>query len=394
MIKIEGLLREAEERIRTGEKNITRPCDIKDIRELHFELTYQCNEQCVMCDLWPRYRKSPELKEKELTSEEIFRFVNKSAYLKNINMVLLSGGEPFLRKDLPELCRFFISSFKGISVGVLSNLFATDLILKRVRQIMDYNPSDFWIGSSIDGIGETHDNIRGVKGSFVALEKSIDALRKQYPQVRLSLNFTLTPENYHELEKAYDYAKQKGLGFAAQFVVPWEGARQFSWNREQMASVRESIYRILEKMVEDYNEQKLLKRVDRMTGAHLYRHLLSTLFYWKGLIDYQENPYRRFNKCVAGFRFVQVSPSGDFFFCPLLKNRIIGNIRDYNYDFDSLWNSDEASKVRRFISAGHCHCWLNCTIYPNIQDALGPLPVSMKRKALLWGWRLLNRLRA
>ena len=109
MIKIEGLLREAEERIRTGEKNITRPCDIKDIRELHFELTYQCNEQCVMCDLWPRYRKSPELKEKELTSEEIFRFVNKSAYLKNINMVLLSGGKPFLRKDLPELCRFFIS---------------------------------------------------------------------------------------------------------------------------------------------------------------------------------------------------------------------------------------------------------------------------------------------
>lgn len=393
MSDLEFLLKEAEKRICKGENNLAKGCDVRDIRELHFELTYQCNEQCIMCDIWPHYKKSPALKEKELTSEEIFNFVNKSMYLKNLNMVLFSGGEPFLREDLPELCGFFVNRYKTISIGVLSNLLSTQLILKRVKQITDYEPSDFWIGSSIDGIGNTHDIIRGRNGAFKALENSIDVLKREYPQVRLGLNFTLTTENYHELEKAYDYAKERGLDFSAQFAVPWEDAIQFSWTEEQITTVKESIYRILEKMVKDYNEQKLLRRIDKITGANLYAHLLSTMFYWKGLIDYQEKPYRRFNRCVAGSRFVQVSPKGDLYFCPLLKKRIIGNIRDYNYDFDSIWISSEATKSRKFVASGKCHCWLNCTIYPNIQDALGLSPTPTKLKMLHWGRRILSSLR-
>lgn len=393
MSSLKSFLKEAEDKVRFGEGKIAEICDVQDIRELHFELTYLCNERCVMCDVWPRYKIDPVLKQEELSSEEIFRFVEKSGYLKKLNMVLFSGGEPFLRKDLPELCKFFISRYKNISVGILTNLFATNLVLTKVKQILKYKPSDLWIGSSIDGIGDTHDLIRGMKGAFKALDESIKAMKKEFPKVRVGLNFTLTTENYHELEKVYDYANSQGLSFSAQFAVPWKDAKQFSWSGEQLASVRESVYRILEKMVQDYDRQCLLNKIDRITGAHLRRHLLSTLFYWKGLIDYQEKPSRRFERCVAGFRFLQISPAGDLYFCPILKNKTVGNIRDSSYDFDALWTSEEAQRLREFISAGRCHCWLNCTIYPNLQDALSFPHQSIRRKFMLLGWRFLNKMK-
>lgn len=43
---------------------------------------------------------------------------------------------------------------------------------------------------------------------------------------------------------------------------------------------------------------------------------------------------------------------------------------DYNYYFDTLWISNGANKIRQFINGGHCHCWLNCTIYPNAGEAI------------------------
>ena len=394
MTELNSLLDEVEDRVRKGENRIVASNDLAGLRELHFELTYQCNEQCIMCDVWPRYRNNPEEKAKELTSEEIYKFVSGSEYLKDLNMVLFSGGEPFLRKDLPELCQFFINRHKQISVGILSNLFATDLILKNVIRIKEYKPYNFWIGSSIDGIGETHDEIRGTKGCFSALEKSITVLRKEHPDVGLSLNFTITTKNYQELEKAYDYAKGHGLNFSAQFAVPWEKAEKFSWSKEELTSAKETIYRILEKMVKDYDELKASRPLDNGTNENNYRQLLATLFYWKGLVDYQEKPSRRFKRCAAGTHFAQVSPIGDLYFCPLLKNRAVGNIRDAQFDFDAIWTSSDAQNLREFVCKGSCHCWLNCTIYPNIQDSLGSASASFRQKLVQFGGRIFNKLKA
>jgi MoaA/NifB/PqqE/SkfB family radical SAM enzyme len=219
-------------------------------------------------------------------------------------------------------------------------------------------------------MGGTHDRIRGIKGSFKAMEDSLSLLKKLYPQIRLSLNFTLTTENYTELEEAYDYARRQRLAFSAQFAIPWKGAKQFIWNEKQLSAAKEAIYRILEKMATEYRRQKIRMLLDRSTGRHLYKNFLSALFYWRGLIEYQEHPSRRFKRCIAGYRFIQISPSGNLYFCPLLKDRPVGNIRDTAYDFDKIWLSSSAQQLREFIGGGSCHCWLNCTVYPNLEEVL------------------------
>jgi len=63
-----------------------------------------------------------------------------------------------------------------------------------------------------------------------------------------------------------------------------------------------------------------------------------------------------------------ISPRGDLYFCPKLKEMVVGNIRET--PLDELWLNDKAEKIRRYINAGSCHCWLNCTAYINIEKAI------------------------
>ena len=61
-------------------------------------LTYDCNSFCRTCFNWEQLRKN---KEHELSFEEIQKTF---ASLDDLLFVVMSGGEPFLRRDLPEVC--------------------------------------------------------------------------------------------------------------------------------------------------------------------------------------------------------------------------------------------------------------------------------------------------
>jgi MoaA/NifB/PqqE/SkfB family radical SAM enzyme len=347
-----------------------------ELEELHFELTYQCNQKCVMCNIWNRYQLNPSLKNEELTFDEIKRFVENSEYLKKIKLVILSGGEPFLRDDIVDLCGYFSKRYPNLSLGILSNLFHTRLTLEKLQEINDlYHPSDLWIGSSLDGLNEKHDEIRGVNGAFNALTKTIQVMRSKLPNVRISLNFTLTPRNYRELLPAFRFAKDWGMDFSAQFAVPWENAETYSWNLEILEEIEEKLDIILQEIIEDYRARGILQEMTESIDIGL----LSKIYYWKGLTLYQKNPQRFFKRCVAGAKFAIFSPNGDLYFCPILKDRIVGNIRDYNYYFDTLWISNAGNRIREFINRGNCHCWLNCTIYPNAGEAIKYAQTSVER---------------
>lgn len=381
--KTEQLLDESKRLVEKGLAKLGDCAGPSELKEIDFELTYLCNERCIMCDIWNRYKINPKLREKELAFDEIVKFFEKSNYLRNIERIVLSGGEPFLRKDLVDLSGYFIKQYPKLSLGILTNMFDTGLIIRKIESITSqFKPKDLWLGSSLDGIGENHDKIRGMKGAFEALVRSIDTVRKKFPRIALHLNFTLTPMNYSDLIAAFNFARSRNVNFSAQFAVPWEGAERFQWKQEDYDRLKELIDRIMEQMVTDYQKWKV---IDILTGRLYRRYLLSHLYYWDGLVSYQLKPQLFFKRCIAGARFATFSPDGDLYFCPVLKNRVVGNIRDYDYDFDKLWMSDEAKKQREFINTGHCHCWLNCTIYPNIHEAIGFMQSHWERKIVSAG---------
>ncbi|MFH1202395.1 MAG: glycosyltransferase [Candidatus Omnitrophota bacterium] len=332
--------------------------------ELHIELTYNCNSKCIMCDLWDYEKRFPGRNRNELSLDEIKRLVDNSAHLQKTKTVVLSGGEPFLRKDIAELCGFFNRNLPNSSIGILTNAMATDIILDKSKEILDrFQPRSLWLGSSLDGIGKAHDRIRGIDGAFSTFYKTIRRCKKELPSVKLSTTFTLTPHNLDQLLPVKQFADREELDFFAQFVVPKEGREKFRWTAANLQTVEGEIKEII---------QELLSKDDKIVTGPMEKikdkNLITQLYYWSNLVEYQTHPKRLFKRCITGSKFAMLSPYGDLFFCPILKNSSIGNIREEK--FDHLWMSEKAQGIRKFIEEGNCHCWLVCIIFPILEKVL------------------------
>ena len=331
--------------------------------ELHIELTYRCDSQCIMCDLWDDYKRTPQ-ERREMTLDEIKRFVDESDYLKKIKTVVLSGGEPFLCKDIEEICGYFVRKFPHISLGILTNGLQTKTIIKTTKQILQKcKPKYLWLGSSLDGVGEIHDKIRSRKGAFVSLNRTIRECKKE--GIDITLTFTLTAHNFDQLIPAKRFANSHGIELYIQFVVPKEIREKsvFNFTPTQLSKIEADFNNMIQAELQDRDYQRLLESL----RDDSYQGLVAKLYYFSHLVKYQRNPKRYFRKCIAGTRFAMFSPFGDLFFCPGLKNGSIGNIREEK--FDHLWTSRKAEATREFIAQELCHCWLVCVVFPVIDEA-------------------------
>ena len=99
--------------------------------------------------------------------------------------ITFTGGEPFLRRDLDEMV---ISAYKHCRPSVITiptNGLLTDRIVERVDRICRECPtSQIGINLSLDGVGEEHDDIRGVPGNWdksMATWKKLKELQKSRP---------------------------------------------------------------------------------------------------------------------------------------------------------------------------------------------------------------------
>jgi GT2 family glycosyltransferase/MoaA/NifB/PqqE/SkfB family radical SAM enzyme len=332
--------------------------------ELHIELTYNCNSKCIMCDLWDYNKRTPKASH-ELSLDEIKSFVGESRLLQKPKVVVLSGGEPFLRNDIVDLCGFFSKQLPHSSIGILTNGINTEVILNKTKDVLNrFQPQSLWLGSSLDGIGKEHDKIRGIEGAFAGLCKTINHCKKELPKVKFSVTFTLTPYNVDQLIPAKQFADSEGLDFFAQFVVPKQAREEFIWTPQDLDRANKEIMQINQGIIAKISQGGSIDSLDKIKD----KYLISQLYYWSHLVKYQVNPQRFFKKCVAGSKFAMFNPYGDCYFCPGHKSTSIGNIRDQR--FDNLWNSERAQNMRSFIKDGDCHCWLVCTVFPALEKAL------------------------
>lgn len=164
---------------------------LKGPLQIVLNITNRCNLQCLHC-----FNKSGEnLKENELTEEEVFEFIKEISDIKPFNLCF-SGGEPLIRKELLLKSAKILSS-KGIRISLVTNgCFINREIAKdlKVAGVFD-------IEVSIDGATpETHERLRGVKGSFNKALKALENLHEvDFPTYEAS--FVVTKFNIDELEE-------------------------------------------------------------------------------------------------------------------------------------------------------------------------------------------------
>lgn len=155
-----------------------------------WEITMACNMQCRHCG-----SAAGQKREYELTTEQALDLCHQLAEL-GCKRVTLSGGEPLMRKDWPDIAKELI--VRKITVNMISNGWIMDT--EKIGLAKDIGLSN--IGISLDGVEHTHDYIRNVNGSF---QRSVVAFRTMadmnFPSAAITC---INKLNLSELEAIYE----------------------------------------------------------------------------------------------------------------------------------------------------------------------------------------------
>jgi radical SAM protein with 4Fe4S-binding SPASM domain len=151
-----------------------------------WEITLACNLKCSHCG-----SSAGKTRPEELNTAEALNIVKQLADEGCSEMTLL-GGEPLLRSDWPIIASSLIEH--GIETSIVSNGLSVDSA--RVKQMVDIGVTA--LGLSIDGLEQTHDELRGRKGSFLKVMKAMDYARSA--GLATSAVTVVMPENIEELD--------------------------------------------------------------------------------------------------------------------------------------------------------------------------------------------------
>ena len=152
-------------------------------------VTYRCNARCTMCN---RY-KAPSKPDEEISIETIKKLPK--MYFTNI-----TGGEPFIREDLPEIVRELYK--KSDRIVISTNGFFTDRIIKLCEEFPNVG-----IRISIEGLEETNNKIRGLDDGF---NRGYSTLKKLVEMKHPDVGFGMTVQdaNAKDLVPLYDLSNE------------------------------------------------------------------------------------------------------------------------------------------------------------------------------------------
>jgi Fe-coproporphyrin III synthase len=365
--RVDWTLKELERFVAAGLKQLDGKKDGQPIRELHLELTHRCNLKCVMCHHWEMPFDDPSSVKREMGLAQIKKFCGEAELLDDVQVIVLTGGEPWLKADIVDIAAYLRERFPNASLGILSNFWNTEMVRRRLKELEARGVDKLWLGSSLDGLEATHDEVRGQPGAFRGLMDTVAMLRKDFSRIDFSFSFTITPRNYRELWDTYEFVTKQGLWFGAQMVVDhekFEAPERFAWTKEQLAEVDGQIDRVILDLAVRHGALQRIVKGEEKESLWLWTRLL----YWWYLRKYAAEPERFFGDCLAGQRYAMFDPEGNLFFCPVNKHRSVGNVNDAK--FDALWTGKSAQAERNFVDSCKCDCWLNCIANPILDRAV------------------------
>jgi 12,18-didecarboxysiroheme deacetylase len=156
-----------------------------------WNVTRACNLKCVHCYA----HATDDATQNELSTDEGRRMIDDLAEF-GVPVLLFSGGEPLVRKDLPELAAYAVE--KGMRAVISTN---GTLIGRETAQTLKQIGLSY-VGISLDGLEPVNDHFRGVKGAFA---KAMTGIRNcQDAGIKVGLRFTINKQNVQEIDGIFD----------------------------------------------------------------------------------------------------------------------------------------------------------------------------------------------
>ncbi|MGE0087225.1 MAG: radical SAM protein [Desulfococcaceae bacterium] len=299
-----------------------------------WHITDRCNLRCTHCYQESYSGKEPGFEEMMEILEQFSQLVAGWRTRKKVRAhITLAGGEPFVRKDFPDLLEVLHARRSEFSFAILSNGSFTDA--KMARYLKKLSPA--FVQISIEGSRESHEKIRG-PGTF---DMAVSALKHLVREgIRTFISFTAHRGNYREFPAVAGLGQKIGVSrvWADRLIPCGSGARL----REMLLTPDETrdFFEIMAKTRPHFPKSLLCK-----TEISMHRAL-------QFLIG-GGRPYH----CTAGDSLITVLPGGDLLPCRRMPVPV-GNLREKS--LTQLYYSSElfqALRDRTQISAGCEECF-------------------------------------
>lgn len=325
----------------------------RDPLQFTFFVTSRCNARCPFCFYWQDRKTGQD----ELTVDEVEKI---SASMGNLLWLLFSGGEIFLRKDLPDLVDAFYRNNHPVIITLPTNGFAPDLIVPRTEEILSRSPESAVVCKiSLDGIGDEHDRLRDTPGNFDKAMETYERLRKlgeRYDNLQLGINTVFCRENQDNMDEIIDFVNTlPGCETHTISMVRGNPADE-AYKEIDLEKYRQAIMRL---------EEDLKGGNSKMYHFTLARLKTAQDLVQRKLIYETVRQGRRLLPCYAGRIGAVMSEVGDIYPCEILSDRM-GNVREAGYDFRKVFYSEQADQVRAKISRTRCYCSHECYFVTNI----------------------------
>ncbi|MGD9248212.1 MAG: 12,18-didecarboxysiroheme deacetylase [Desulfobacteraceae bacterium] len=230
-----------------------------------WNVTRACNLKCVHCYA----HATDDSTSDELTTSEGLKMIDDMADF-GVPVLLFSGGEPLVRKDLPELAAYAVE--KGMRAVISTN---GTLINKATARILkDIGLS--YVGISLDGLKPVNDHFRGVKGAF---DKAMQGIRNcQDVGIKVGLRFTINKRNVTEIPGIFDLLEEMEIPRVCFYHLVYAGrASELVKDDLTHEETRKAVDLIIDRTKELHakNKPKEVLTVDNHAdGPYLYMRML------------------------------------------------------------------------------------------------------------------------
>lgn len=283
-------------------------------------VTYRCNAHCNMCDCF----RDPTKPEEEITLEVIKK-------LPEMAFTNITGGEPFIRKDIPDIVRELYK--KSDRIVISTNGYFTDRIISLCKEFPKVG-----IRISIEGLQKTNDAIRGIPDGFNRGYTTLKTLvEMNHPDVGFGM--TVQDMNCEDLVPLYQISDEMGMEFATATLHNSFYFRKTDNKIDDKYKVSQNF----EKLINELLKSKSPKKWFRAYFNH-------------GLINYIYGN-KRLLPCDMSRNAFFIDPFCDVIPCNGMEQKaVMGNLREQSWE--ELWNSQQAKKVRECTKKCDRNCWM------------------------------------
>lgn len=317
-----------------------------------WNMTRRCNLKCIHC-----YSNSADIDyPDELTTDEGKKLIDDLAAFGS-PVILFSGGEPLLRKDLLELAQY--ARDKGMRAVISTNgtLITKDIAAKLQKVGLSY------VGVSLDGLEKTHDRFRGKKGAFAAAIEGIRNCRDA--GIKVGIRFTVNKHNVADVPDMFELLRKEKIERMCFYHLVYTGRgsklREEDLTHEETRKLIDLIAAQTKRMFDDGLSPEILTVDNHADGPYLYLKMK------------KENPGRareilellEMNEGnSSGLGIGCVSWDGEVYPDQFWRNQSLGNIR--NRSFGEIWTDEKNEFLmkmkdkKRHVQGRCAGClWLN-----------------------------------